>query len=283
GGDRAGGAGVPREAGGLMVTTLVVSRLSPGRVGAVINRNVGALRSGPSYWVVLLSGFFEPLLYLLSIGVGVGALIGELTVDGRTMSYASFVAPAMLAVSAMSGALAETTFNFFFKLKYMKTFEAVLATPVRPVEVAVGELVWAIVRGSVYTAIFLVVMVAMGLTEAGWAVAAFPATVLVGLAFGGLGMAVSTLMRGWQDFDLLSTGQFALFLFSGTFSPVRDYPVGVEVLIQVTPLYHAVELVRGLCMGVPGWGLLGHALYLTVLAAAGVWFASRRLERTLCA
>ncbi|WP_405085324.1 ABC transporter permease [Microbispora sp. NBC_01389] len=266
-----------------MVTTLVISRLSPGRVGAVIDRNLGALRSGPSYWILLLSGFFEPLLYLLSIGVGVGALIGELTVDGRTMSYASFVAPAMLAVSAMSGALAETTFNFFFKMKYMKTFEAVLATPVRPVEVAVGELVWAIVRGSVYTAIFLVVMVAMGLTEAGWAVAAFPATVLVGLAFGGLGMAVSTLMRGWQDFDLLNTGQFALFLFSGTFSPVRDYPVGVEVLIQVTPLYHAVELVRGLCMGAPGWGTLGHAGYLAVLAAAGVWFASRRLERTLCA
>ncbi|OPG13395.1 ABC transporter permease [Microbispora sp. GKU 823] len=265
-----------------MVTTLVASRLSPGRVGAVIGRNVGALRSGPSYWIVLVSGFFEPLLYLLSIGVGVGALVGALTVDGRTMSYASFVAPAMLAVSAMSGALAETTFNFFFKLKYMKTFEAVLATPVRPIEIAVGELVWSIVRGSLYTAIFLVVMVAMGLVEPGWALAAFPATVLVGLAFGGLGMAVSTLMRGWQDFDLMGTGQFALFLFSGTFSPVRDYPAGVEVLIQLTPLYHAVELVRGLCMGVLGWGLLGHAAYLVVLAGAGIWFASRRLTRVLC-
>ena len=265
-----------------MVTALVASRVSPGRVGAVIGRNVGALRSGPSYWNILVSGFFEPLLYLLSIGVGVGALIGDLTVDGRTMSYAAFVAPAMLAVSAMSGALAETTFNFFFKLKYMKTFEAVLATPVRPIEIAVGELVWAIVRGSLYTAIFLVVMVAMGLTEPGWAVAAFPATVLVGLAFGGLGMAVSTLMRGWQDFDLMGTGQFALFLFSGTFSPVRDYPAAVEVLVQLTPLYHAVELVRGLCMGVLEWGLLGHAAYLVALAGAGVWFAARRLTRVLC-
>lgn len=265
-----------------MMTTLVASRVSPGRVGAVINRNVGALRSGPSYWIVLLSGFFEPLLYLLSIGVGVGALVGELTVDGRTMSYASFVAPAMLAVSAMSGALAETTFNFFFKLRYMKTFEAVLATPVRPMEIAVGELIWAIVRGSLYTSIFLVVMVVMGLAAPGWALAAFPATVLVGLAFGGLGMAVSTLMRGWQDFDLMGTGQFALFLFSGTFSPVQDYPFGVEVLIQVTPLYHAVELVRGLCTGVLGWGLAGHTAYLVAMAVAGVWFAARRMERTLC-
>ncbi|WP_433501273.1 ABC transporter permease [Sphaerimonospora sp. CA-214678] len=272
-----------------MLTTFVVSRarvsparLSPGRVGAVINRNVGALRSGPSYWIILLSGFFEPVLYLLSIGVGVGALVGNLTVDGRTMSYAAFVAPAMLAVSAMTGVLAETTFNFFFKFKYAKTFEAVLATPVRPIEIAMGELVWAVARGSVYTAIFLVVMVAMGLTTPAGALAAFPAAVLVGLAFGGVGMAVSTLMRGWQDFDLLSVGQFALFLFSGTFSPVRDYPLVMEILIQVTPLYHAVELVRGLCLGVIGPGSLVHVAYLAVMIAGGLWFASRRLTRLLC-
>ncbi|GII51900.1 transport permease protein [Planotetraspora thailandica] len=267
-----------------MMTTLVAARvsLSPSRVGAVINRNVGALRSGPAYWVVLISGFFEPLLYLLSIGVGVGALVGDLTVDGHTMSYAAFVAPAMLAVSAMSGALAETTFNFFFKLKYMKTFEAVLATPVRPFEIALGELVWAVVRGSVYTAIFLGFMVALGLSSVAGALAAFPATVLVGLAFGAVGMWVSTLMRGWQDFDLMGTGQFAMFLFSGTFSPVQNYPVGVEVLIQLTPLYHAVELVRGLCTGIVGPGLLVNAAYLVVMTVGGLWLASRRVEKMLC-
>jgi Nod factor-specific ABC transporter NodJ protein len=266
-----------------MMTTLVASRISPGRVGAVINRNVGALRSGPSYGILLISGFFEPLLYLLSIGVGVGALVGDLNVDGRTLPYAAFVAPAMLAVSAMSGALAETTFNFFFKLKYMKTFEAVLATPVRPMEIAVGELIWALVRGSLYTGVFLVIMVVMRLAEPGWALAALPATVLVGLAFGSAGMAVSTLMRGWQDFDLLGTGQFALFLFSGTFSPVQNYPAGVEILIHATPLYHAVELVRGLCLGVVEPGLLWHVAYLTVMAVAGLWFAAGRMETKLCA
>ncbi|GII32820.1 ABC transporter permease [Planotetraspora mira] len=267
-----------------MMTTLVAARISvsPGRVGAVINRNVGALRSGPSYWVVLISGFFEPLLYLLSIGVGVGALVGDLTLDGQTMSYAAFVAPAMLAVSAMSGALAETTFNFFFKLKYMKTFEAVLATPVRPFEIAVGELVWAVIRGSLYTAIFLGFMVAMGLTTVAGALAAFPATVLIGLAFGAVGMWVSTLMRGWQDFDLMGTGQFALFLFSGTFSPVQNYPVGVEILIQLTPLYHAVELVRALCTGIVGPGILVNIAYLAIMGVGGLWLASRRVEKMLC-
>lgn len=265
-----------------MVTMMIAARVSPGRVGAVINRNVGALRSGPSYWLVLVSGFFEPLLYLLSIGVGVGALVGELPVGGRAMPYAVFVAPAMLAVSAMSGALAETTYNFFFKMRYQKTFEAVLATPVRPFEIALGELSWAMIRGSLYTALFLVVMVALRLADPLWALAAFPATMLVGLAFGSLGMAVSTLMRGWQDFDLMSTGQFALFLFSGTFSPVGDYPAALRLLVEVTPLYHAVQLVRGLAIGDLGWGLLVNTAYLVALTAAGLVFAARRLQRTLC-
>ncbi|WP_285774750.1 ABC transporter permease [Microtetraspora sp. NBRC 13810] len=264
------------------MTTLLAMRISPVRVGAVIGRNVGALRSGPSYWLVLVSGFFEPLLYLLSIGVGVGALVGEVPLDAdRMVPYAVFVAPAMLAVSAMSGALSETTFNFFFKMKYMKTFEAVLATPVRPMEIAFGELVWALVRGSLYTGVFLGVMVALGLAAPWWALAAFPVTILVGLAFGAAGMAISTLMRGWQDFDLLSTGQFALFLFSGTFSPVADYPGVLQVVVWATPLYQSVELVRGVVLGDLGWGLLVHAGYLVVMAVAGLVFAARRLERLL--
>lgn len=256
---------------------------SPARVGSVINRNVGALRSGPSYWLVLFSGFFEPILYLFSIGVGVGALIGNLSVGGRTMSYAAFVAPAMLAVSAMSGALAETTFNFFFKFKYVKTYDAMLATPIRPMDIAMGELTWAMLRGSLYTACFLAVMIMMDLTTFGWALAAFPATMLVGLAFGSVGMAISTMIRGWQDFDLVFTGQFAMFLFSGTFSPVQQYPLGVEILIAVTPLYHAVELVRGLSTGVLSWGLLGNAAYLAAMTAIGLYFAARRMTKVLTA
>ncbi|BCJ78134.1 transport permease protein [Catellatospora sp. IY07-71] len=272
-----------------MVTTYAVTQalrdgiVSPARVGAVINRNVGALRSGPAYWMVLFSGFFEPVLYLLSIGIGVGALVGDLTLqDGQVITYAAFVAPAMLAVSAMSGALAETTFNFFFKFKYVKTYDAMLATPLRPAEIAAGELLWAMIRGSLYTGAFLVVMVAMGLTSAGWALLAFPATWLVGLAFGAVGMAASTYIRGWQDFDLISAGQFAMFLFSGTFSPVQDYPPAVEVLIAVTPLYHAVELIRGITTGSLGWAMLGHVLYLIVMMALGLYVASRRLTTVLC-
>ncbi|HZN77828.1 MAG TPA: ABC transporter permease [Micromonosporaceae bacterium] len=246
------------------------------RAGSVTYRNVAALRS--AYWLVLLSGFFEPFLYLLSIGVGVGKLIGDITLPGgEVVSYAAFVAPSMLAASAMSGAFSESTFNFFAKMKYMRLYDAVLATPVRPMEVALGELLWAMARGSLYSAAFLVIMVAMDLTTVGWAIAAFPASLLVGFSFGALGMALSTFMRSWQDFDLMGVVQFALFLFSGTFAPVSGYPPVFELIVRATPLYHSVELIRGLTTGSASVSLLGNVAYLTAMAVVGLVVAGRRM------
>ncbi|MFK3983919.1 ABC transporter permease [Micromonospora sp. NPDC050397] len=247
---------------------------------SVAERNVAALKS--AYWVVLVSGFFEPLLYLLSIGVGVGALIGDLTLPGgAVVTYAAFVAPAMLASSAMSGALSETTFNFFGKMKYMKLYDGILATPVRPFEIALGELGWAMMRGTLYSAAFLAIMVAMELTSAVRAVAAFPAAVLVGFAFGALGMALSTFMRSWQDFDLMGSAQFALFLFSGTFVPAQSYPVVLRWLVEVTPLYRAVDLIRGITTGTGGLVRLVDVLYLLAATGLGLLVASRRMGRLL--
>jgi lipooligosaccharide transport system permease protein len=250
------------------------------RAGAVTRRNVAALRS--AYWLVVISGFFEPVLYLLSIGVGVGRLVGDLPLpDGRLVPYAAFVAPSMLASSAMTGALSESTFNFFGKMKFMKLYDGVLATPVRPMEVALGELLWAMARGSLYSAAFLVIMVVLHLTGAGSALAAFPAALLVGFAFGGLGMALSTFMRSWQDFDLMGTAQFALFLFSGTFTPVSSYPGPLRLLVEATPLYHAVELVRGLTTASVHPMLLVHVGYLAAMTVIGLAVANRRMGRLL--
>jgi lipooligosaccharide transport system permease protein len=267
------------------VVTLVLPRLvsfegAPRRAASVAERNMAALRS--AYWVVLISGFLEPVLYLLSIGVGVGALVGELPLSGgQLVPYAEFVAPAMLASSAMTGALAETTFNFFGKMKYMKLYDGVIATPVQPFEIALGELGWAMVRGSLYSAAFLGVMVAMDLTTASRAVAAFPAAVLVGFAFGALGMALSTYMRSWQDFDLMGSAQFTLFLFSGTFVPADAYPAALRWLVEVTPLYRAVDLIRGISLGIPGWVSVLDVLYLVGATALGLAVASRRMGRLL--
>lgn len=270
----------------MIVVSLVLPRLVgladvPRRAAAVAGRNVAALRS--AYWLVLISGFLEPLLYLLSIGVGVGALVGEITLpDGRVTSYAAFVAPAMLAASAMNGALAETVYNFFSKLMYAKLYEGIIATPVRPFEIALGELAWSMVRGSLYAAAFLGIMVAMGLTSAGRALAAFPAAVLAGFAFGALGMALSTFLRSWQDFDLVGSVQFTLFLFSGTFVPAESYPTVLRWLVELTPLYRAVELNRGITVGgASGWSHLVDVLYLVGLVVVALWVAAVRMGRML--
>jgi lipooligosaccharide transport system permease protein len=271
-----------------MVTTLLAPRLlrrtsgSLARAASVTRRDIVAMRRS-AYWMVVASGFFEPVLYLFSIGVGVGALVGDFQLaDGRVISYAAFVAPAMLAASAMNGALAESSFNFYGRLKWQKLYDAMVATPVRPFEVALGELTWALLRGSTYTVAFLALMIGMDLTTPLRAVPALLASTLVGLGFGAIGMALSTFIRTWQDFDYLTVVVFALFIFSGTFSPVDGLPAPLRVLVGLTPLYHGVELLRGFTTGVYGWAMAGHALYLAALTAAGLTIAARRMQRLLC-
>ncbi|MEU8264579.1 ABC transporter permease [Micromonospora sp. NPDC048999] len=265
---------------GLVLPRLVSFEGAPRRSASVAERNLTALRS--AYWLVLLSGFLEPVLYLFSIGVGVGALVGDLTLpSGQVVTYAAFVAPAMLASSAMNGALSETTFNFFGKMKYMKLYDGVIATPVQPFEIALGELGWAMIRGSLYSAAFLLIMVVMDLTTAARAAAAFPAAILVGVAFGALGMVVATLIRSWQDFDLMGSAQFTLFLFSGTFVPAEAYPAVLRWVVELTPLYRSVHLVRAICVGGSGWSWLLDVAYLVVLAAGMLTLASRRMGRLL--
>ena len=249
------------------------------RAGLLIERNLVVYRRG---WMMIVSGFFEPLFYLLSIGLGIGALVGAIPLgDGRTVPYTAFVAPALLASSAMNGAIYDSTFNVFFKLKYAKTYDAILATPVGVDDVAVGEIAWALIRGALYAATFLVVMLAMGLVLSPWAILAFPAALLIGFAFGAAGMAATSFMRTWQDFDLIQLVILPLFLFSATFYPITTYPEPIRLLVELTPLYHGVDLVRGLTTGALGPGMLVHVAYLSVMGLAGLAISARRLERLL--
>jgi lipooligosaccharide transport system permease protein len=249
------------------------------RAGLLIERNLMVYRRG---WLVIVSGFFEPLFYLLSIGLGIGALVGAIPLgDGRMIPYTVFVAPALLASSAMNGAIYDSTFNVFFKLKYAKTYDAILATPVGVGDVALGEIGWALIRGAIYAGTFLLVMLAMGLVLSPWAILAFPAALLIGFAFAGIGMAATSFMRTWQDFDLVQLVILPLFLFSATFYPVTTYPEPIRFLVELTPLYHGVDLVRGLTTGALEPGMLVHVAYLLIMGLVGLAITSRRLERLL--
>jgi lipooligosaccharide transport system permease protein len=232
-------------------------------------------------WLIIASGFFEPVFYLLSIGVGLGALVGEITADGRTLQYTSFVAPGLLAASAMTGVMTDITSNIFWRLRYSKVYDAMLATPVGVADVALGEILVALMRGVLYAAGFLVVMLALGLVHSWWALLALPAATLIAFAFAAVGLAATTFMRHSEDAGLLQLALLPMFLFSTTFYPLSEYAPEVRILVQVTPLYQGIELVRALTTGSVDAGLLGHVAYLAAVSAIALLVATRRLDRRL--
>jgi lipooligosaccharide transport system permease protein len=249
------------------------------RAWRMIERNLLVYRHG---WVVLLSGFFEPLFYLLSIGFGLGRLVGDVAgPGGAPIPYALFVAPALLAASSMNGAITESTFNFFFKLNYDKTFASILTTPMSPADISLGELAWALMRGALYSVGFLGVMIVFGLVRSPLILLTLPGSLLIGFAFASIGMAATSYMRTWQDFDLIQLVILPMFLFSGTFFPLDAVPDGVRLLVQLTPLYHGVEMLRALAVGVVGPEILVHVAYLAVMGVIGIAVVSRRLDKLL--
>ena len=261
--------------------TRVAGLLMPGATGRarhVAARNATAARG---YWRTMISGLFEPFFYLLSIGVGVSVLVGDVEFDGRVYDYTTFVAPAMLASAAMGGAIAESTYNTFGKLKWDKLYDGLTATPLTPSDIALGELLFAQARGSLYSAVFLVAMVVLGLVPSWWAVLALPAVILIGIAFSAAGLAAATYLRTWEDFDLVLLVQVSLFLFSATFYPLSVYPPVLQQIARLSPLYHGVALCRDLVLGTPGWATVGHTAVLTVLAVAALRLAGRRFATLL--
>lgn len=250
-----------------------------GRASRVVERNVMAYRHG---WVIVASGALEPLFYLLGVRVGIGRLVGDLPgPGGRPVDYVAFVAPALLASSAMNGVTYDTTFNFFYKLRYAKTFDSMLVTPLSVNDIAMGELSWALIRSMIQSVLFILVMVGMGLMDSGWAVLALPAAMLIGVAFGGLGLAVTTHFTSWVDFDKIQVAVIPMFLFSATFYPLSSYAEPLRWVVQLTPLYHGVALMRALCLGQVGLSTPVHAAYLALMGAAGLAYASRRMRLLL--
>ena len=249
------------------------------RPGHVVERNLTYYRR--SWWIVI-TGAVEPLIFLLSARLGIGRLVGELPApDGRLVSYASFVAPALLASSCANGAIYDTTFNFFHKLRYEKTYDSMLATPMAVRDVSVGELGWAICRGLVHAVLFIAVMAALGVIASPWAVLLVPAVLVIEFAFAGLGLAATTYVRTWRDFDWQQLIWLPMFLLSASFFPLSVYPESARWLVQITPLYQGVALLRMLVLGGVDWTALVHVAYLVALGWLCLRHATRRMARLL--
>lgn len=253
--------------------------LAARRPQRMLERHWTINRSGGG-WMIVLSGFFEPLFYLLSIRVGFSALVGDVQDGGRSIPYADFVAPALMASSAMNGAIFESTMNVFFRLKYDHTYDAALATPMTVGDVSLGEIMYATIRGSMYSVAFLLSMAALGMTRSWWVVLALPVCVLIAVAFSAVGMAATTYMRTWSDFEYVPSLTLPLFLFSATFYPLSSYGDWAWV-VQLSPLYHGVALVRAASFGDWGWANLGHLGVLMAMAFVGLSVTARRVEHLL--
>jgi lipooligosaccharide transport system permease protein len=249
------------------------------RARFLIERNVYVYRRT---YMTLVSGFFEPLFYLLAMGFGLGVLVGQVPgPDGQPLPYTTFIAPALLAASAMNGALYDSTFNVFFKLNYEKVYNAVLATPLGVGDVALGEILWALIRGQLYAVGFMIVVLVLGLVPSAWGLLAVPASALLGFAAAGLGMAATSFMKTWQDLDLVQLVVLPVFLFSGTFFPLSVYPEPFRTIVQFSPLYRGTDLIRRLTTGALNPVMLVDAGYLVLLAVVGLMIVSRRLDKLL--
>ena len=250
-----------------------------GMARTLVERNYVSFRRT---WTLIVSGFFEPVFFLFAMGVGIGSLVGDVVLpDGRSVPYAVFVAPALLASSAMNGAVFDSTSNVFFKLKYARLYDSVLATPLGPRDVAVGEIAWALLRGLVYSVAFLVVAALAGTVTSAWAVLAVPAATLIGWAFASIGMAATTYMRTWADSDYVQLAIMPMFLFSATFFPLETYPEALQWVVQATPLYHGVGMVREVMLGEVSPAMVGHVAYLGLMGAVGTVWAARRIGTLL--
>ncbi len=250
-----------------------------GRPWVLLERSALVYRRG---WLIIFSGFFEPLFYLLSFGSGLGKLVGGVYApNGHPLTYAQYIAPALLASSAMNGAVADSTMNVFFKLKFAKLYDSMLASSLGVLDVALGEIGWAVSRGGLYAVGFVLVMLAMHLVLSAWALLLIPAALVVGFGFAAVGMAVTTYLRSWQDLQLVTLATLPMFLFSGTFYGLNAYPLWLRFIVECLPLNHAVILMRSLAVGDIHAGLLWHLAYFVAMAILGLRLTGRRLSTLL--
>jgi lipooligosaccharide transport system permease protein len=235
------------------------SSIFAGRPGTVAERNLRTLRS--SSGLTFAAGFVEPVLFLIAFGYGVGGMVGTITDHGRTVSYAAYIMPALLATSAMNGAIFDSTWNVYFKMQFAKLYQGGLA-----------------VGGFVYAIGFVTVVGGLGLLPSlGGALLAIVAAGIVAFAFASVGMGVTSYVKSFQQLDMVTFLLLPMFLFSGTLFPLSIFPEWAQVLINALPLRQAIDLVRD-CMNLNlSWSLLSHVAYFAVMIIGGLFFTTRRL------
>ena len=264
---------------GTPARTAIYPRVSPRRALKLFHRNLLAYKH---YWVAFISGFFEPLFYLVAVGFGVGQFVETVPYGNGNLEYAVFLAPGLLAAATLNGAVFDGFFSPFFKLNWMRTYEGIFTSPVGIADIAVGEILWALMRGTIYGAGFLMVMLGLGLIHSPWALLALPAVMQSAGALSAGAMVVTGVTKQISSLEKVMTLiVFPLFLFSGTFFPVSLYPSYLRPVVMATPLFHSASLLRDLTTGQVTTGTVGHVAYLAVMFVLAASLAVRLMNRRL--
>ena len=234
-----------------------------------------------TWWGTAFSSFLLPLIYLAGIGLGVGGYVDR----GHQLdvSYLSFLAPGVLAATGLTIAIDESMYRVYSQFAWDRTYESMLATPLRVIDLLLGQLGFVVFRALVAVAVFLLVMSAFGTVHSGWAVGVLPTAMLLALACAAPTFAFTATQHTDSGFAVLS--RFVVIpvqLFSGVFLPIAQLPAAVQVLAWLSPLWHGVAVCRSLTLGTPQpWPTVGHLGYLALWAAVGLWLAHRSFRRRL--
>ncbi len=251
--------------------------ISPPHALAVWQRNAAMYRR--TWMLNILPNFFEPVLYLAAMGIGVGNYISQM----GGMSYIAFIAPGLVCVAAMNGASFEVTYNIFVRMTFEKAYDAMLTTPIEPQDILAGEVLWAITRASIYGGSFFIVITLFGLAPLPWALAAVPVIPLTGLLFAAIGMAFTLRLTSIDLFSYYFTLFLTpLFLFSDIFFPLKERLSGMWLWVaEVLPLLHPVRIARMAFRGEVGVVMVWDVAYLLIVSALLLAWAGKTVRRRL--
>ena len=207
------------------------------------------------YKSTIISNLMDPLIYLMALGFGLGAYVNRM----QGLPYIQFIAPGLISSSIMTAATFETTINTFVRIHFDRIYEAMMATPVTVEDIAVGEMMWAMTRSTIYATVMLGVVTVLGLTRSWYAIFVPFMGALGGLMFATLGLTYTSFLKSIDQVNFYMTLFITpLFLFSGVFYPIDALPQAVKTIAFLSPLYHLVEVIRPLVLGTAGYGILLH-------------------------
>jgi lipooligosaccharide transport system permease protein len=247
-----------------------------------------ALQYARTFRASIFTSFLNPVLFLTAMGIGLGTYVdrsGSATQALGGLTYLQFLAPGLLAATTMQSAAFEATFPIIGGLNWTKTFHAMYATPISPRDIVWGNLAWMAIRLTMIASVFTIVMTLFGASASPLILLAIPSAVLTGMAFAAPIAAFSATQRTPEKFNaVFRFGITPLFLFSGTFFPISNLPAFIQPIAWLSPLWHGVELSRGLAFGTIGrepFLALAHVAVLGAVFVAGSAWAFRTVERRL--